>query len=84
MKYSAFVCLLVLVACGSNHNDVMANLLNEQKFLKDSANNISERIGGYLNKGVSDSADVQKNQLGVVHARLVDIQFSIDSLSKMK
>ena len=82
MKYSAIVCLLLLVACGSNHNDVMANLLNEQKLLKDSANNINERIGGYLNKAVYDSAEVQKNQLGAVHARLIDIQLSIDSLSK--
>ncbi|MEJ0105197.1 MAG: hypothetical protein WDO19_22730 [Bacteroidota bacterium] len=84
MKYSAIVCLFLLVACGSNRNEVMTRLLNEQKLLKDSANNITERIGGYTTKGVYDSAEVQVNQLGVIHARLKDIQFSIDSLSKIK
>ena len=84
MKYSAIVCLLLLIACGSNRNEVMTKLLNEQKLLKDSANNMNERIGGYTNKGVYDSAEVQKNQIAVVHGRLKDIQFSIDSLSKMK
>jgi hypothetical protein len=84
MKYSAIVCLLVLIACQSNRNDVMTELLDEQKFLKDSANNINERIGGYSNKGIYDSAELQKNQLEALHARLIDIQFSIDSLSKIK
>lgn len=58
--------------------------MNEQEILKDSANNITERIGGYIPKGVYDSAEAKKKQLGTVHARLIDIQSSIDSLEKMK
>lgn len=84
MKYSAVLSFLILFACGCNHNEVKTKLLSEQKILKDSANNISERIGGYLEKGVYDSAEAKKKQLGTVHARLVDIQSSIDSLEKMK
>jgi hypothetical protein len=62
----------------------MTKLLNEQKSLKDSAFNISGRIGDYMQKGVYDSAEAQKKHLGAVHARLIDIQSSIDSLGKMK
>ena len=84
MKYLAVLCLLLLFACGNNRNEVMTKLLNEQEILKDSANNIRERIGGCLEKGVYDSAEAKKKQLGTVHARLIDIQSSIDSLEKMK
>ena len=84
MKYSPVLLLLLLLACGCNRNDIMTNLLNEQKSLKDSANNINDRIGGYLLKGIYDSAEVQKKQLGAVHARLINIQASMDSLGKMK
>lgn len=83
MKYPAVLFfLLVLTTCGCNRNRVMTKLLNEQKLLKDSANNISERIGGYMEKGVYESAEAEKKHLGAVHARLVDIQFSIDRLGK--
>lgn len=84
MKYSAVLSILVLFACGCNRNDARTTLLTEQKILKDSANNINERIGGYLQKGLDDSAEVKKKQLATVHARLIDIQSSIDSLEKMK
>lgn len=84
MKYSAVLSILILFAFGCNRNEVRSKLLNEQEILKDSANNISERIGGYLQKGVYDSAEAKKKQLGTVHARLIDIQSSIDSLEKMK
>ncbi len=82
MKYSAVLSILILFACGCNRNEVNAKLLTEQEILKDSANNISERIGGYLEKGVYESAEAEKKHLGAVHARLIDIQFSIDSLAK--
>jgi hypothetical protein len=84
MKYSAVLSILILFACGYNRNEVRSKLLNEQEILKDSANNIRERIGGYLEKGVCDSAEAKKKQLGTVYARLIDIQSSIDSLEKMK
>jgi hypothetical protein len=84
MKYLAVLCLLILFACGCNRNEVMTKLLSEQKFLKDSANNISERVGDYMQKGVYDSAEAQKKHLGAVYARLIAIQSSIDSLGKMK
>jgi hypothetical protein len=84
MKYSAVLCILILFACGCNRNEVRTKLLNEQKILKDSANNISARIGDYMQKGVYDSAEAQKKQLGSLYARLIDIQSSIDNLDKMK
>ena len=84
MKYSAVLSILILFACGCNRNDVRTKLLNEQEILKDSANNINDRIGDYVEKGVYDSAEAKKKQLGTVYARLIDIQSSIDSLEKMK
>jgi hypothetical protein len=84
MKYSAALGILILFVCGCNRNEVRTKLLNEQKILKDSANNISERIGDYLERGVYDSAETKKKQLGTVYARLVDVQSSIDSLEKMR
>ena len=84
MKYSAVLSILILFACGYNRNEVGTKLLNEQKILKDSANNINERIGGCTQKGVYDSAEAKKKQLGTVYARLIDIQSSLDSLEKMK
>lgn len=84
MKYSAVLSMLILFAYGCNRNEVRTKLLNEQEILKDSANNINERIGGYMQKGIYDSAEVKKKQLETVHARLIDIQSSIDSLEKMK
>jgi len=84
MKYAAVLSILILFACGCNRNEVRTKLLNEQEILKDSANNIRERIGGYLQKGVYDSAEAKKKQLGTVHTRLIDIQSSIDSLEKIQ
>jgi hypothetical protein len=84
MKYSAVLFFLFVLACGCNHHSVMTNLLSEQKLLKDSANNINERIGGYMEKGVYETAEAEKKQLGAIHARLISIQFSIDSLGKMQ
>jgi hypothetical protein len=84
MKYPALLSLLILFACGCDRNEVRTKLLNEQKILKDSANNINERIGADMQKGVYDSAGVKKKQLEAVHARLINIQSSIDSLEKVK
>jgi len=84
MKYSVIVCLFLLTACGSNHNEVIGNLMNEQKLLKDSANNLRESIGDYLRRGVNDSAEVQKTQVQALQARLINIQSSLDSLAKTK
>jgi hypothetical protein len=83
MKYSAVLSILILFACGCNRNEVRTKLLNEQKILKDSANNIRERIGGCPEKGAYDSAAAKRKQLGTVHARLIDIQSSIDSLASI-
>jgi hypothetical protein len=84
MKFPAAACFLLLLAFGCNRNDVLTKLLSEQKFLKDSANNIRERIGDYTQRNVYDSAEAQNKHLGAIHGRLIDIQFSIDSLAKMK
>jgi hypothetical protein len=81
MKYSAILSIFLLFAYGCG-NAVQTKLLNEQKTLKDSANNVRDRIGGCVQKGVYDSADVKKKQLGAIHARLTAIQYSLDSLEK--
>ena len=84
MKYLAVLFLFTLVACGCERNETITRLLTDQKLLKDSANNITKRIGNcnYVQKGIYDSAEAQKKQLGAVHARLIEIQASIDSRTK--
>jgi hypothetical protein len=82
MKHLAVLCLFTLVACGCEHNETITRLWTEQKLLKDSVNDINERIGRYMQKGIYDSAETQKIQLEAVHARLTDIQSSIDNRSK--
>ena len=82
MKYVAVLCLFTLAACGYERNETITRLLTDQKLLKDSANNINERIGRYVQKGIYDSAETQRRQLEAVHARLKDIQSSIDNRSK--
>ncbi len=84
MKFSAILCLLIIFTCGCNRNNVHTKLLSEQKLLKDSANNINERVAGYMYRGHYDSAEVEKLQLGAVHVRLIHIQSSIDSLANVK
>lgn len=56
MKFSAILCLLIIFACGCSRNNGQTELLSEQKSLKDSVNNINERIAGYMHKGLYDSA----------------------------
>jgi hypothetical protein len=82
MKNLVILCLFTLVACGCERNETITRLLTEQKLLKDSANDINERIGRYMQKGIYDSAETQKIQLKAVHSRLTDIQSSIDNRSK--
>ena len=84
MRNSAVLCILILLVCGCNRNEVRTKLLNEQKILKDSANNLNDSIGAYIEKGVYDSVMAKKRQQGAVYARLTDIQSSIDSLEKIK
>lgn len=82
MKCLLVLCFLLLLAWGCT--GMRTKLLNEQKILKDSVNNINERIGDYLQRGVYDSAEIKKRQLGAVYVRLAAIQSSIDSLNKRK
>jgi hypothetical protein len=84
MKYPAALCFLILLAFGCNQNVVMTKLLSEQKLLKDSANNVRARIGRCTQRGVYDSAEAQNKHLNAIYARLISIQFSIDSLAKTK
>lgn len=79
MKFSAILYLLIIFACGCNHNNLQTKLLSEQKLLKDSANNINERMAG-----CNDSANAGKLQLEAVHGRLIAIQSSIDSLANVR
>lgn len=84
MKCSAILCSFLLFACACNSNNAQRRLLSEQKILKDSANDMNERIGDYLYKGDSAKAEAEKVQLTAVHTRLIAIQFSLDSLTKGK
>jgi hypothetical protein len=84
MKFSAILCLLILFACGCNRNNLQTELLSEQKLLKDSANNINDRVGGLMHKGLYARAEAEKLQLGAVYARLINIQSSIDSLANVR
>jgi len=84
MKFSAALCLLIIFACGCDHGNVQAKLLSEQQALKDSANNINERMAGCSYNGQSDNAMAEKQQLAAVHGRLIAIQSSIDSLAKVR
>lgn len=81
MKFSAILCLLVIFACGCDRNNLQTRLLSEQKLLKDSANNINERISCNIPQ---DRADAEKLKLGAIHARLIAIQSSIDSLDTVR
>jgi hypothetical protein len=82
MKFLAVLCLLTSVACRFRGNEPITRLLTEQKRLKDSTNDLNKRIGHYMQKGFYDSANTQKIQLNAVHARLTDLQSSIDNRSK--
>lgn len=82
MKFSATLCLLFIFASGCDRNNLQTRLLSEQKLLKDSANNINERRVSCSMP--QDRADAEKAQLGAVHARLIAIQSSIDSLDTVR
>ncbi len=84
MKYLAVSCLLVMLTCRCGRIETISRLQTDQKLLKDSANTINERIGRFIQKGMYDSAEIQRIQLGAVQARLSDIQSSIDSRLKKK
>jgi hypothetical protein len=67
-----------LFTCGCDRIETITRLQAEQKSLKDSANNINERIGQYVRKGIYDSAAIQKIKFEAVQARLIAVQSSID------
>ena len=79
MKSAASFFLFVLFGCGCGRIETVTQLQTEQKMLKDSANYLNDRIGQYLQKGIYDSAEIQRVQLGAVQERLADIQASLDS-----
>lgn len=85
MKYAAIFGLVLLLACGCHHNDLMTSLLHEQQTLKDSANAITGKIEHDIHQGINDSSiDLKKQQLSAVHIRLTAIQASLDSLALKK
>lgn len=82
MRYLAVLYLFTLGACGFDNDEPITRLMTEQKRLKDSAKDINERIGLYMQKGFYDSAAMQKIRLNAVYARLTALQSSIDNRSK--
>ena len=84
MKFSAVLCLLIIFACGCSSHNMQTRLLSEQKSLKDSANNMRERINDYYSKGLDAKAAEEGARLDAVHTRLINIQSSIDSLANLR
>lgn len=84
MKHFAVLSFFALSVYGCDRIETISGLQAEQKSLKDSANNINERMGRYLRKGIYDSAEIQKTQLTTVRERLVEIQSSMDSRLKKR
>ena len=74
----------MLFSCSCGRIETVTRLKTEQNMLKDSANYLNDRIGHYLQKGVYDSAEMQRIQLGAVQARLTNIQASLDSRIRKK
>lgn len=60
MKSSAILCLLIIFACGCNRNNLQTKLLHEQKLLKDSVNNIYDRIDVFVRNGHIELAKLNR------------------------
>lgn len=78
---AAVFVILLSFGCGG---EGITELLSEQQLLKDSANNINDRIGVHLENGDTAKADAQRKQLTAVYTRLTTIQLTIDSLEKIR
>jgi len=87
-----------LCSCGDNHNSLMTSLMNEKKSLEDSAKDAMHYEHYYYNqakekmrdpdttlwKRLSDTSVMYSAKGRAFEKRLNALQFSIDSLEKMK
>ena len=86
--------ILVFSACSSDHNKVMTNLINQKKMIEDSlstAQYYEKKYGETYMIVAKDSTDQYLDSIKkymIIRLRVKDelsaINFSIDSLSKMK
>jgi uncharacterized protein YcfL len=83
-KTIAALALIVLVGCGESRNQLMTKLVNERKALKDSMAITNDQSKVFTNKALYDSAILCLEKMEPQEKRLKAIDFSIDSLSKMK
>jgi len=100
MKVSAlFLVVLTLAACSSSRNEVMTGLINQKKSLEDSINTAGQNEQAYMAKSkqaisagkdstvwgaLADTSGIYWRQGRELEKRLKNVEFSIDSLSKMK
>ena len=98
MKYSPLLLCAVLFSCSSGSNDLMTRLVNEKKSIQDSINYATANEAEYLRKARASMRDPDttiwqkfadtssRYSIMAIKAekRSKEIEFSIDSLSKMK
>lgn len=79
--------VLLVASCQSEagkRNELMTKLVIEKQSLQDSASSINAKIKDFTNNGLYDSSLKILDQLEPVQIKLKKVNFSIDSLSKMK
>ncbi len=93
MKNTLAIAIFFLLSCGGSKNEQMTKLINEQKALSDSIPILKNQSDSLINAIVDRKADsttaMRKaveigNRQSDMMDRLKAVNFSIDSLSKMK
>lgn len=93
MKKVLILAIIAFASCKSNSNELMTKLVNEQKMINDSLPVLQGRVNMLINamadkKGDSatfmSQAVLINRQIDSLNERLPKVNFSIDSLQKMK
>lgn len=99
MKYLSIFIVVIVTACSSNNNNITTQLLNEKKAMEDSIKGASNYESYYLQKAkeemhashdslkwqpLSDSSTYYYGKGRTFKERLKALDYSLDSLSKMK
>lgn len=84
MKKIIIAICILLSACGESRNDKMTKLINEKKLLQENIQSLNDSTDYYLKLASYDNSIRILENLESADARLNKVNFSIDSLSKMK
>lgn len=91
--------VVTFIGCGENRNQLMTTLINERKVFKDSMNVSNNKMKNFTDSAIAiskkthdtslfnplfDSASLYLDNMIPIESRLKALDFSIDSLSKMK